>query len=131
MIDAVQVSLPPLEVCLPGDGVDFHRCQFMAKKGGYSYELPNIAAGEVFSVICHFVQFLGAARSFRHGAERFLQYGQNTRFFQVILPDPPLCFSPQVFLKGSLNFIDSVPVQRDEEHGNLVTFIDGAMHRAR
>jgi hypothetical protein len=38
----------------------------------------NLASGEVFSVICHFVQFLGAksARSFRHGTERFLQYGQ-------------------------------------------------------
>ena len=47
-----------------------------ALSGGH--ELFNLAAGEVFSVICHFVQFLGykSARAFRHGAERFLQYGQ-------------------------------------------------------
>jgi hypothetical protein len=34
MMDAVKVSLQLLEICLPGNGIDFHRCQFMAKKGG-------------------------------------------------------------------------------------------------
>jgi hypothetical protein len=45
---------------------------------GGGQELFNLVAGEVFSVICHFVQFLGqkSARAFRHGAGRFFEYGQ-------------------------------------------------------
>ena len=45
---------------------------------GGGQELFNLAAGEVFSLICHFVQFLAvkSARTFRHGAGRFFEYGQ-------------------------------------------------------
>jgi hypothetical protein len=50
----------------------------VAAAPGGGQELFNLSAGEEFSAICHFAQLsvVKLARAFRHGAERFLDYGQ-------------------------------------------------------